>query len=159
VFIPNSFGFELFFVGCFINFGENIFESPVVFFQNCIFSTHVKRVISFQSIFEARDSEGGNRVIGVVHTHPDSPTGVFENFVSFFITAIIGCEHDIESTWFLRNEIRSLILISIGVSADNNGFSPRGNESRNIFDDNGFSEYRTVQVVSDGSVGGFPHLF
>jgi hypothetical protein len=52
VFVPEFSGFEFFFVGADVNFFENIFESAVILFQNGVFGTHKKRVVSFQSVFE-----------------------------------------------------------------------------------------------------------
>jgi hypothetical protein len=45
------------------------------------------------------------------------------------------------------------------VSSDNNGLSPTRDKSGDVLDNNGFSEDSTIQLVSDGTVGGEPHLF
>ena len=45
------------------------------------------------------------------------------------------------------------------MSADDDGFGPVANESGDVLDDDGLSEDGSVEVVSDGAVGGFPHLF
>jgi prepilin-type processing-associated H-X9-DG protein len=45
------------------------------------------------------------------------------------------------------------------VSADDNGFGPVFNESGDVADEDGFSEDSSVKVVSDSSIGAFPHFF
>jgi hypothetical protein len=45
------------------------------------------------------------------------------------------------------------------VSTNNNGLSPAWYKFRDVLNDDGFSENGSVQLVSDGSIGGLPHLF
>lgn len=44
------------------------------------------------------------------------------------------------------------------MSSNDDGLVPSWNKSGNVLNDDGFSEDSTVQLVSDGSVGGLPHL-
>lgn len=46
----------------------------------------------------------------------------------------------------------------MSVSANDDGLLPSGNEERHIVADNGLSEDGTVEDVTDGSIGGLPHL-
>jgi hypothetical protein len=50
-------------------------------------------------------------------------------------------------------------LISEGVSTDNDWFFPSRYQFGYIFDDDRFSEDSSVEDVSDGTVGAFPHFF
>ena len=45
------------------------------------------------------------------------------------------------------------------MSSDNDGLGPAGYKSRDVFDDNWFSENGTVQDVTNSSIRAFPHLF
>jgi len=44
------------------------------------------------------------------------------------------------------------------VSSNNDRLSPAGDKLRDILAENGFSEDGTVEVVSDSTIGGLPHL-
>lgn len=46
----------------------------------------------------------------------------------------------------------------MGVSADDDGLHPAGDQARDVFADDGFSEHGPAQDVPDGSVGRPPHL-
>lgn len=50
-------------------------------------------------------------------------------------------------------------MVSESVSSDNDRFFPSGNESWNVINDDGFSEDSTVEDVSNGTIGTFPHMF
>ena len=45
------------------------------------------------------------------------------------------------------------------MSADDDWLGPVGYKSWNILDDDGFSEDGSIKIVSNGSIGRFPHLF
>ena len=58
-----------------------------------------------------------------------------------------------------HNINRSLAnLITMGVTPNNNGFHPTGNQSRNIGTHDGFTENSSTQDISDGSVWTPPHF-
>lgn len=108
---------------------------------------------------EAAVSKIFNTLINIVHSHSYTTfTFEFENLHSFFFSFII-LEYDFKSSRPVDNEISCLVLISESVSSDNNWLFPSWNESGDIFNNDGFSKDGTVQDVSDGSVGAFPHLF
>lgn len=47
----------------------------------------------------------------------------------------------------------------MGMSANDDGLSPTRDQARNIFANDGLSEYCSSQNVTDGSIGWFPHFF
>jgi len=46
----------------------------------------------------------------------------------------------------------------VGVTSNNDGLGPAGDKARHVGADNGLTEDSTVQDVTDGSIGRFPHL-
>ena len=46
----------------------------------------------------------------------------------------------------------------MSVTSNNNGFGPAGYQARDICADNGLTEDGTIQDVTDGAIGRFPHL-
>lgn len=49
-------------------------------------------------------------------------------------------------------------MVSESVPSNNDWFFPSRNESWNVINDDGFSEDSTVEDVSNGTVGTFPHM-
>lgn len=65
----------------------------------------------------------------------------------------MGCENHLRLSSFGKNVVLGAVLITVSVSANNDGLGPAGYESRDIADNNWFAEDSTVKYVSDGSVG------
>ena len=63
-----------------------------------------------------------------------------------------------ELAWSVNNDISSSVLVTEGVSSNDDGLSPSWHESGDVLDNDGFSENSSVQLVSDGAIGGLPHL-
>ena len=69
MFVPKLAVFKFFFVLIIIEILENVFKTTIVFFKDGIFSAHVKRIVSIQSVFETRVSEIYDWLISIVHAH------------------------------------------------------------------------------------------
>jgi len=78
-------------------------------------------------------------------------------FLSF--GRIVGGEGDFKFSGSINNEIGGSVLVSESVSSDDDRLSPSWDVFREVIDEDRFSENGSVEVVSDGSVGGFPHFF
>lgn len=63
---------------------------------------------------------------------------------SLRFTAIFGSEDNVKATGFLGDEISAAVLVSKGMTADNDGLFPTWDETGDAGDDNGFTEDRTV---------------
>lgn len=123
---------------------EDVFESSVVFFKDGVFGGEVEGVVSLQSVLETRVSEGGNGFVSVVHSHSNSRSFEAVYFESLFFRSIFRSKYHFEFSGFFSYEISHSVLVSEGVSSDNDGGFPSRDESGDVFDDDGFSE--------DGSV-------
>lgn len=71
---------------------------------------------------------------------------------------VVWSEDDLEFAGLSRHEVAGTVLVTIGVSADDDWLMPFGDDSRDVLYDDGLSEDSTIEVVSDGSVGTLPHL-
>ena len=158
MFIPDLLGFELSFVLCVVDFFKDIFESAIILLQDSVLSGEIQRIISLESEFEAAVSKSFNTLISVVHAETNS-TVSFE-LVDFhlFFSSVISLKDDLKSSRFVDCEISGFILVSEGVSANDDGLLPSWDQLRDIFDHDGFSEDSAVEDISDGSVGALPHL-
>jgi hypothetical protein len=76
--------------------------------------------------------------------------------VSF--ASIIGLEADGEFSWLVNNVVLSDVLITMGVSSNDDGSSPAWHKSRNVLADDGLSEDGSIKDISDGSIGRSPHF-
>ena len=111
-----------------------------------------------KGVLETAMSKSFNAFISVVHSHSNSTfSGVSVNF-HFLFTSIISLESNFECSWLVNNKICCLILISVGVSSNDDWFLPSWNESGDVFNDDGFSKDSSIENVSDSSIGTFPHL-
>src|SRR5690606_16702638 len=55
-------------------------------------------------------------------------------------------------------EVRRLVLVTVGVPADDDRLRPTGHEPGDVGDDDRLAEDDTAQDVADGAVGAAPHL-
>ena len=159
VFVPDLLGFEFRLVSFFINLLEDIFESAIVLFQDGVFGGHVQWVFSFKGELETAVSKTLNALINIVHTQTDTTFSFeLEHFHSLLFSFSV-LENEFESSWSVDDKICGFVLVAECVSADDDGLFPAWDEPGDVFDDDWFSEDGSVEDVSDGSIGRFPHLF
>ena len=104
-------------------------------------------------------SKAVDALVSVVHSH--SHSSVSRKLVNFhlLLRAVVSLEGHFEGSGLLDNEVSGLVLVSEGMSSDDDGLLPARNEPRDVLDDDGLSEDSSVQNVSDGAIGTLPHLF
>ena len=68
------------------------------------------------------------------------------------LSAALRSEDNLEFTWLLCDEICAAILITKGMTTNDNGLFPSWDETRDSGDDNWFTEDGSVEDVTDGSV-------
>lgn len=49
-------------------------------------------------------------------------------------------------------------LVSVGMTANDNGFLPARHQTRDVAADDCLAEHSATQDVTDGAIGGLPHL-
>lgn len=67
-------------------------------------------------------------------------------------------EYEFSLTSLCEDVVLRAVLVTEGVSADDDRLSPARNESWNIADDDWLAEHSSIQDVSNGSIWRFPHL-
>jgi hypothetical protein len=158
VFVPDTVGFEFSLVGFGIDLGKDVLESSVVLLEDSVLGRQVEGILSVDGILERSMSEFLDGIISIVHTEANTTARIVEDFVFLRGTSVFGSEGDFVFTRSVNNEISGSVLITVSVSADNDGLSPSGDELGDVLADDGFSEDSTVEVVSDGTIGRFPHF-
>lgn len=154
--IPQLLGLEVLLVVLVVEFLEDIFEPSIVFLEDGVLRGEVERIVPVQGELETAVGEGMDRIIMVEHHHGDTRCGeVVHRGCEALVTLEVGLE--VALAW--DEEVHTVVLITEGVPSNDNRLLPSSDESRNILDNDGFPEDGSVEVVSDSSVGGFPHFF
>src|SRR5271170_3282310 len=81
----------------------------------------------------------------------DGPSGCF--------SAGLRGKNNFEFAVFFDYKVGTAVLVAKGVTTDDDGLFPSGDETGDTRDDNGFTEDCSVENVSDSPVGRSPHLF
>ena len=94
----------------------------------------------------------------VKHAHVDATFFKVIDLLHNWLRTIVGREFNLDLSWLCHHVILAPVLVSEGVSSNDNWRSPAWNESRDIRDDDRLSEDGAVEDVSDSSIWRFPHL-
>jgi hypothetical protein len=156
--VDDTSSFELRLVLGFVDGLEDVLEATVVSLQDGVLGAQVQRPLLLQSIDEASTSEGLDGLVGVVHAHKDTTVLEVEDFNVLGLRAVGGSEGNFELSGAVNNQVGGFVLISEGVSADDNRASPARNQSGDVLADNGLSEDSTTQNITDSTVRAQPHL-
>ncbi len=71
---------------------------------------------------------------------------------------VMGSKDQFSFSSLCEHVVLRSVLITIGVSSDDDGLCPSGDESGNVADDDGLAEDCSVKDVSNRTVGRLPHL-
>jgi len=157
--VPKSLGFELFLVVFFVDLLEDVLEPAIITLHDCVLGAHVHGVLSLEGILEAGVCESKNGLVCVVHAHENSWTLEFVDLNVFLWSATSWLEVHRECSWFPRYEILCLILITKGMSSNNDWLGPSWYQFRNVINENWLSKHSSIQLVSNGAIWTLPHLF
>lgn len=158
VLVPDSELFKLRLVLGLEDFLEDILESTVILLQDGVLGRHVKRHLLGDGHLETRVRETGDRFIGVVHGHGDTLSLEVVDVHDDGLTATFRLVHKLELSGTRSDEIRRSVLISERVSTNDDGLGPSWDGLGDSLEHDRFTEDGTAEDVSDGSVGGSPHL-
>jgi len=161
VLVVNALRLELFEVVLLVDLVEDILESTVVTLKDGVLGGKLERISSVERVLEASPSESGNGLVCVVHSH-DGASSVFEGvhclFVGTVSASIIRNVFHNELARLLGDEVLGHVLVSMSVTTNDDGLGPSWYKLGDVLANNRFSEDGSVQDVSDGSIGGSPHL-
>jgi len=68
------------------------------------------------------------------------------------LRSVSGGELKLNLSGFGDDVVLATVLISIGMTANNNGLGPSGNKARNVLNNNGLTEDSAVKDVADSAV-------
>ena len=123
-----------------INLLKDILKSPIILLENGILGTHIKRQTLCQRQLETRVSEALDRFIGIVLCLRHSAASLELKDFDFLGLAAVGREDHLQRAVSRDHAVFGSVLVAEGVTADDYGFLPAGDEAWDAGDDNGFSE-------------------
>lgn len=140
------------------DFLEDVLESTVVLLQDGVLGRHVKGHFLGDRHLETCVCESGDGRVGVVHGHGDTLALEVVHVHDDWLTASFRLVHEFELSGTRSNKVGGSVLVTEGVSTDDDGLCPAWDGLGDSFKQDGFSEDGSVENVSDGTVGGSPHL-
>lgn len=155
--IPDVLGLKVLLVLGVVDLLENVLEAAVVLLEDGVLGAHVQGVALVEGELEGGVSEAGDGLVGVVlglgHT---AALLELEDLNLLGLAALGGVDHA-QLTGTGQDAVLGAVLVAKGVTADDNGLLPAGDEAGDAGDDNGLAEDGTAEGISDGAIGGEPH--
>ena len=146
--------FRKFFI---IGFLENIFETSVIFLENCVLRRQIDRPFALQAIVEDRARKITDRGVKIIHAHRNTGFGEVKDFALDSL-AIFAFPLHRQLAFAWDEEICCFILVTKGVTANNDWLCPTRHEARDVVTDDRFAENYTAKDVADGAIWRLPHF-
>ncbi len=139
--------------------GEDVLEGAVVGLEDGVLRREVHRVLALQSVGERRSREVLDGLVEVVHPHRHAAVGaVARDEMLDRLRPVLGRERDGELARTGHLEVGRLVLVAVGVAADDDRLRPPRHEPGDVADDDRLAEHDAAEDVADRAVGRDPHL-
>lgn len=150
VLVPNALGLKVLLVLLLVDLLEDVLEAAIILLQDGVLGAHVQRETLRESHLERGVSEASDGFIGVVLGLRDTTAGEVEDLDGLGLTASGGVD-ELEGSRSRDHTVCSTVLVTEGVTTNDNGLGPSRHKARNARDDNGFTEDRSTAAegVSD----------
>lgn len=155
--VPDLLGLEVLLVGGLVDLLEDILESTIVLLEDGVLGAHVERKLLVKSQLEGSVSETSDGLVGVVLGLSDTAAVLELEDLNLLRLATLGGVNHGELTGAGQDSVLGAVLVTKGVTANDDRLLPARNKTGNAGDDNGLTEDGTTKGISDGSVGGKPH--
>lgn len=144
--VPDALGVKLLLVGRLVDLLEDILEAAIVLLQNGVLGAHVQRQTLHQGHLEAGVSEATDGIIGVVLGLGNTAAGEVIDLDGLRLTVLRGVD-ELELTGPRNDNVGSTVLVTEGVTTNDDGLVPAGDETRNTGNDNWFTEDRSTSTM------------
>lgn len=153
VLVPDTGSLILSLVVLLVDGGEDVLEATVVTLEDGVLGGQVQGPLLLESILEARVGKVADGLVSVVHAHNDTTRLLeVEDLVALLLTRGISVGHG-NLTRARDNEISGAVLVTVSVTADDDGLGPAGDKARDVLAEDGLTENGTTENVTEGSVG------
>jgi len=157
VLVPDALGIEVLLVILVEDLLEDILEAAVVALQDGVLGAHVEGKTLHECHLERGVGEAGDGLISVVLALSDTAALEVVDLDALGLTAVSGSVDQLELTGARDDTVLGTVLVTEGVTTDNNGLVPARHKARDAGDDDGLTEDGTAKDVTDSTVGGEPH--
>lgn len=151
--VPELVGVEVFLVLGLEDLLEEVFEVAVVLLEDGVLGAEHEGHFPHECVGEGLVGEVDDGLVGVVHAETNTALASEVEDGSADWSAVVGSEDELELSRLVELHVLALVLVSIGVPADDDGVSPAGDEAGDVFADDGLTEDCAVEDGSDGAVG------
>ena len=139
------------------HFLEQILEAAVIGLEDRVLGRQVQRPSAIERVVHARLGEIADRFVEVVHAHGDAGRREIEHFIFEFLAVGADPLHrQLARTRHL--EVGRAILVTEGVTADDDRVGPARNQAGDVLDHDRLAENDAAQDVADRAVRRLPHL-
>lgn len=157
VLVPDALGLKLGLVLGVVQLLEDILEAAIVLLENGVLGAHVQRQLLVQGQLERGVRKARDGFVGVVLGLGNAAAVLeLEDLNLLGLAALGGVDHG-QLAGARRNEVLGAVLVAKGVTANDDGLLPAGDEAGDAVDDNGLAEDGAAEGIADGAVGREPH--
>ena len=138
---------------------EQVLELAVVGLEDRVLGGQVHRVVALQAVAQRGPGEVADGVVEVVHAHDDAAVlGHLHDLELHRLGPVVGRVGDGDGAGAGHLEVGGLVLVAVGVAADDDRLGPARHQARDVGADDRLAEDHAAEDVADGPVGGAPHL-
>ena len=137
--VPKALGLKVLLIVLLINLLEDILESSVVLLENGVLGAHIQWQLLEKSHLETGVSESDDRLICVVLCLRNTGAGEVVDLDTFWLAAF-GSEDDLECSFAGDDLVLGAVLVTKGVTADDNWLFPARDETGDVVDNNWLTE-------------------
>lgn len=157
VLVPDVLGLEVLLVLSIVQLLEDVLEATIVLLKNGVLGAHVEGQALVKSKLEGSVGEAGDGLVGVVLCLGDTTAVLeLEDLDLLGLATLGGVDHG-ELAGTGQNAVLGAVLVTKGVTANDDGLLPARNETRDAGDNDGLTEDSSTESVTDGAVGRQPH--
>ena len=143
VLVPDALGVKFFLVALLENLLEEVLEAAIVLLEDGVLGAHVQRQVLHQGHLEAGVGKATDGVIGVVLGLGNTTARVVEDLDGLGLPVGGGVDQ-LELTRARDHPVGSTVLVTKGVTTNDNGLVPARDETGDGGDDDGLTEDSTT---------------
>ena len=141
--VPEALGLKFLLVVLLVDLLEDVLEATIVFLQDSVLGAHVQRQVLHQGHLEAGVGKATDGVIRVVLGLGNTTAWVVEDLDGLGL-AVGGGVDQLELTRARDHPVGSTVLVTKGVTTNDNGLVPAWDETGDGGDDDGLTEDSTT---------------
>lgn len=144
VLVPDALGVKFFLVALLENLLEEVLEAAIVLLEDGVLGAHVERQLLHKGNLEAGVGEAADGLVGVVLGQGNTAAGKVVDGDGLGFAAVGRGVDKLQLTGAGDDPVSSTVLVTVGVTTDDDGLVPARYETGNAGDDDGLTEDSTA---------------